>query len=445
MVRCRSKKRKPVELWNKATLKSLFLPGVLLFAASLILLQGRPLPLSAAAVNFYYLAVLISGVLLAIRFRSGRVCSALIILFLAHRAIEFFAAGGGVLRGPGRTAFEAVALLLPLNFMALSFVRERGWTPQALAPRLGLLFVESVFVAVISRPDETAPAFLHPAILSPGLFHWTKVPQIAWLAFAAAIGVLLVRFLRFRKPVESGLLWSLATAFCALQAGGVGSASRAYVATSGLVLIGSLIENFYVLAYHDELTTLPARRAFNESLLRLEHPFAIAVVDIDHFKSFNDTYGHETGDQVLRMVAVRLAHVTGGGQAFRVGGEEFCLLFPGKSAAEATEHLELLRRVIEASTFRTRVTQDRRRIPHGPDRRQPARRATRSRPAPPQDAASQLSVTVSVGVADSTLRNPEVARIVEMADKALYRAKHNGRNRVEVFAPTRSRATRRTA
>ena len=123
----------------------------------------------------------------------------------------------------------------------------------------------------------------------------------------------------------------------------MGPAATAYLATAGLILVSSIIENTYFLAYHDELTSLPARRAFNDALLRLEEPYAVAVVDIDHFKSFNDTYGHDTGDQVLRLVAAKLAGVTGGGRAYRVGGEEFSILFPGKSAKEAMPHLELLR------------------------------------------------------------------------------------------------------
>ena len=128
-----------------------------------------------------------------------------------------------------------------------------------------------------------------------------------------------------------------------------------------------MVENSYVLAYHDELTSLPARRAFNEALLGLQKPYTIGVVDIDHFKKFNDTYGHETGDQVLRMVAAKLARVSGGGQAFRVGGEEFAILFSGESLPEALPHLEILRMEIEASAFRVRGGQERRTVPHGTD------------------------------------------------------------------------------
>ena len=109
-----------------------------------------------------------------------------------------------------------------------------------------------------------------------------------------------------------------------------------------------------MLAYHDELTGIRGRRAFNESLLALDQQYAIAIVDIDHFKKFNDTYGHDIGDQVLCMVAARIAKVAGNGQAFRCGGEEFAVIFRGTSAKDAFEHLESLRKTIETSMFQLR-------------------------------------------------------------------------------------------
>ena len=148
--------------------------------------------------------------------------------------------------------------------------------------------------------------------------------------------------------------------FFSFVSGGVGPIPTAYMATAALILVGSIIENSYFLAYHDELTTLPGRRAYNDALLNLEEPYAVAVVDIDHFKKFNDTYGHETGDQVLRLVATKLAEVTGGGRAYRVGGEEFSILFPGKSVKAVLPHLESLRSTIETSRFQLRREQERR-------------------------------------------------------------------------------------
>jgi diguanylate cyclase (GGDEF)-like protein len=423
-------------LGNNGTLKSLFVPGGILLLAAVVLLSGGFLSISAAAVDFYYYAVFIAGILLAWRFHSSRVLFALIMLLLAHRAIDFFSAGRVVSAGPGRIAFEAVALLLPLNFIGLSLGRESGLSIPAITPRLVWLFVESVFVAVICRPGTTAgPGFLHVAFLGRSLFHWTKIPQPALLAFAAAFVVLLVRFVLHRKLVESGLLWALAAIFLGLQANALDRIAIAYWATAALLLVASIIENSYVLAYHDELTSLPARRAFNEALLRLEAPYSIAAVDIDHFKSVNDTYGHDTGDQVLGMVAARLARVSGGGQAFRVGGEEFSILFPGKLAKEVLPHLDSLRTLVEESRFRVRSTPERRSAPRGAGRRIADKKGTPRRAKPkkfPADVSVDgLSVTISIGVAESGPKTREVEQVIEAADKALYRAKKTGRNRVE--------------
>ncbi len=431
--------------WNKGTtLQSLVVPGGVLLAA-VVLLESRSLPLPSSVVEFSYYAIFGAGVLLAWRFHSSCILFALITLLLAHRAIEFFAGGHGIASGPGHTAFAAIAFLLPLNLMLVAWLHERGLAFSAISSRLALLFLESVFVAVVARPGpKTGLSFLHHAFVDRHLSGWTKIPQLALLAFAVAFVVLLVRCLLYRRPVESGLLWALAATFLALQAGGVGRVPSAYFATAGLILVGAIVETSYLMAYHDELTALPARRAFNEALLRLEDPYAVAILDIDHFKRFNDTYGHATGDQVLRMVAAKLAHVSGGGQAFRVGGEEFALLFPGKSLNEVVAHLELLRTAIEGSAFRVRWNRDRRTVRRGPDRRQttaPRRRMQRTSSAAEKASDHLVSVTVSIGVAEPTAGTRDVDQVIRAADKALYRAKQAGRNRVETAAP-RTRASR---
>jgi GGDEF domain-containing protein len=156
-------------------------------------------------------------------------------------------------------------------------------------------------------------------------------------------------------------------------------------------------------------------------------------VDIDHFKSFNDTYGHETGDHVLRLVAARLARVSGGGKAYRCGGEEFSIIFSGVSSSEAATHLESLRRSIEHSPFKVRAQGERRSAPRGPDRRQRVSRKKTQRLAPAETINYEVTVTVSIGVAESiTHDDGDVKQVIQAADEALYRAKRAGRNRVEV-------------
>ena len=432
-----------VELWSRGALKSLFVPGGIVLLAACLLIAVVLSAASSASIDFYSYAVFGAGILLALRFRSSRVLLALLFLFVSWRALAFYFARSGPVTGPGWVAFEAVSILLPLDLLLIAFSRERGLSLPSIAPKLCLLFVEAVFVAILSRPGETSgPSFLHSGLPERALFGWSALPPLGRLAFGATLLILLARALVCRRPLESGWFWCAVGAFLALSRGRMGSEGEAFFATAGLVLASSIIENSYVLAYHDELTALPGRRAFNDALLELEEPYAIAVVDIDHFKRFNDTYGHETGDEVLRMVASRLAGVAGGGQAFRVGGEEFSILFPRLKMNDAVGHLERLRAQIEVSTFRVRGGLDRRRVPRGPDRRAAASsKGARIRRLAVEERVMDLSVTVSIGVAEPAARTRRVEDVIRAADRALYHAKQTGRNRVET-ASSRSRAPR---
>jgi len=430
---------------NFKTLKSLFVPGGILLLCAIALFGSGIIRLSVPALQIYYYAVFFAGVLLAWRFHSSRILFGLITILLAYRAMEFFSPARPVPNGPGRIAFEAVAVLIPLNFIFIAFVRERGLALTGIASRIALLFFESVFVAVICRPGATtAPAIIHNPIFGRA---GTSMPQLAIAASLVAVGSLLTKSLLYRKPVESGLLWSAAATFLAMNAGGITRNGTAYFATAGLILVSSIIENTYALAYHDELTGLPSRRAFNEALQSLTAPYSIAVVDIDHFKSFNDTYGHDTGDEVLRLVAGKLAAVGGNGRAFRVGGEEFSILFASKPAKDVVPHLESLRATIQTSSFRVRSAPERRAEARGPDRRNAGRPKASSKRAAAKKVADrtfegELSVTVSIGVAEPTEKTRTVEETIQLADKALYRAKHAGRNRVEAYRSGRSRTPR---
>jgi len=424
-------------------MKTLLTPGVCLLMLALLLHTGLLAPSPAFLSSALY-GVGIAGLMLAWRFHSSRIFSALVTLLLAQRAVDYFSAGHVATAGPGAMAIAAVGLLLPLNFVALSLQKEKGFAFSTLAPAALALFVESVTVAVLCRPEVAVASRTvhHPAQAAPLPF------PVQW-AFAAGALILLIRFFLFRKPVESGLLWALAASFLALRFGGIGKIPTAYFAAAAFVLAGAIVETSYLLAYHDELTTLPSRRAFHDALLRLEHPYSIAMFDIDHFKRCNDTYGHDVGDQVLRLVASRLARVSGGGQAYRCGGEEFAILFPGKTTADVLYHLETLRSDIENSTLKLRGP-DRRQEPRGPDRRNltprsRARTGRAIRQLASEPASDLLSVTASMGVATSSGATAAAKDVIKAADEALYRAKEGGRNRIETASTMRRRARTKSA
>jgi diguanylate cyclase (GGDEF)-like protein len=414
----------PGKMW-----KAWLFPGGLLLGLSVAIVNSPVFSLVAPSVGFYYVAVFAAGLLLSWRFNSSRILFSLLVLLLAHRAVEFFSAGQGA--GSGQTATLLVALLVPANFVAFASMRERGLVVAGIGPRFLILVLESALITVLCRPGG------NPSIMrAPG------VPPVAFFSLIAAVGVFIMRFVRSRKLIEPGFVWSLGAVFLWLEFGPLGETGEAYVASAGLILSASLIEISYLLAYHDELTGIRGRRAFNDALLSLDQQYAIGIVDIDHFKKVNDTYGHDTGDQVLCLVAARLSEVKGGGQAFRCGGEEFAVLFRDLSAKEAFEHLEGLRRTIQNSTFRVRGA-DRRSANRMEDseRRKPARK--KASPTAGASQATGLSVTVSIGVAEPSTRDREPEQVIDAADRALYLAKRNGRNRVELATNVPARVAKK--
>jgi diguanylate cyclase (GGDEF)-like protein len=431
--------------WTTTTLKSLLLPGGIVLPALAILVHSGWLPLPLPALTFLYYCALAGGMLLAWRFHSSRIFFALLVLFLAQQATSVFGASYAVPETSGWIALQAAAVLVPVNFVAIALMHERGFVVSGLAPIALFLFVQSVVVAVLcgaAQEPSTLALRTHHAATGVSLSGY------ALCVLAAAGALLLVRTLVTHKPADGALLWSLAAFSLSLHFLGTPRIATAYWAAAGCILAASIVETSYLMAYHDELTALPSRRAFNQALLRLQEPYSIAVADIDHFKRFNDTYGHDTGDQVLQLVAARLARVTGGGQAYRCGGEEFTILFPGKTTAEVIYHLETLRADVEKAEFRLRGD-DRRQIPRGPDRRnEKIRKRTRAaaiRQLAQEQSVASLSVTISIGVATSAGEQSSPDQVLEAADQALYRAKANGRNRVETESSNRKRPRMRAA
>ncbi|MDO6680271.1 MULTISPECIES: GGDEF domain-containing protein [unclassified Shewanella] len=184
------------------------------------------------------------------------------------------------------------------------------------------------------------------------------------------------------------------------------------IAASYLVTV---LFDSYFLAYRDELTGLPSRRALFNLSLALGRKYTVAMVDIDHFKSFNDTYGHDVGDDVLKLVAIKLAKVSGGGKTFRYGGEEFTIVFPSKNIDQVYSHLDDVRQSIEDYDI---VLRDE-------GRKQSSKKNRQKTPV----KKKTVSVTVSIGCAEHQT-DESFEQSMKQADKALYRAKDRGRNQV---------------
>ena len=129
-------------------------PGGLLLGLMAALVNSPVFVQAAPSLGFYYIAVFAAGLFLAWRFHSSRILFSLLTLLLAHRAVEFFS-GGRAASGPGHMAALLAAVLIPLNFIAFAFMRERGLIIAGIAPRAALLFLESVAFAVLCRPENS--------------------------------------------------------------------------------------------------------------------------------------------------------------------------------------------------------------------------------------------------------------------------------------------------
>jgi diguanylate cyclase (GGDEF)-like protein len=390
-----------------------FVPGGFLLAAAALLLHFAPLPQAVRPFfPFYPYLVLGAGLFLGWRFNRSRLIFALLVLALAERALALSPSGEA-----GRLAEAAVALLLPLNLVLLSTLTERGLFTVLGLGRLGLVLAQplAVFWLERTRAAEVLDLLTRPLIDLPRL-EGLPLSQPALASFVLSLLFLSVRFLRRQGALDGGFLWALATVLPPLALSLAEPMRTLYFATAGLILVAAVIEDSYAMAFRDELTGLPARRALNETLQKVGRRYTVAMVDIDHFKKFNDRHGHDVGDQVLRMVASRLAKVNGGGQAFRYGGEEFTVLFPGKGVKEALPHLEELRESVAGAGFTLR------------HRRRPARKPKGKQAG--QKGSQKLSVTVSIGAAERQGERNRPALVIKSADQALYRAKKAGRNRV---------------
>ena len=396
----------------------LFAPGGLIVLAA-CLFASRPVLIPHAVVPLLSgmpTVVLVAALLLAWFFQRSRMTFAILLIGIGCMALWYLPERAADRETISHLIRPVLGVLLPLNLAALLIVKERGvFTPKGLWWLGGILF-QAIAVFLAAHSDSVAMDVLAVPLFDKRLIAWTALPPIVVFVFGVVLVFMLVRFSITRQSVEHGFFWTLVALFLALHVHPL-QASRLYFIAAGVILGVSLLQTSYTMAYRDELTGLAGRRAFNDTLLRLGAEYVIAMIDIDHFKRFNDTYGHEVGDQVLRMVASHISLVSGGGRAFRYGGEEFAVVFPGKGLAAAAPHLDAVRATIEGARFTLR---GRSRPRKKPAAHKPARLPTRG-----------VSVTVSMGAAEPLDRRMDPLQVVVAADRALYRAKKAGRNRLK--------------
>jgi diguanylate cyclase (GGDEF)-like protein len=397
-------------------LAGLLAPGGVLVLATWAVQREEVVRLAAAPYAAYFcFGTLVAAVLLSWYSDQSRLlCSAsavvLTVLALARLGVD------------SNIAQIAAVILLPLNLSLLAILKERG-----------VMTLDGLLKVVIVAFQAAGVYWIGQNNASYGMDVGVQLRWITQFSFAIGVVTLVTLVFRRRTKVEQGLLWALVAMFLGtnqLEPWALDQTSETlffYSGTAGLVLVFAVLEHGYDIAYRDELTGLPGRRAFNSVMEQLGGTYAIAMCDVDHFKRFNDTYGHDVGDQVLRMVASKLSQVGGGGRAFRYGGEEFLVVFRGRSAREAEPFAESLRRSIADAGF----------VLRSPDR--PARKPRASSETKQTDAA-KVDISISVGIAERSKRHSTPELVLDAADAALYRAKEAGRNCVALEESTRSAA-----
>lgn len=396
-------------------LSDFVVPAAILATAGLCLPRLTNLPSPWGELLPYLPTLTITvGLLLSFHFRRGRVFSVLLIL-----AAVYWAEQTWMLEGTPDTsahlAFRLLALIFPINITLFCFMRERGVLTTAGRMRLAFLILQGGVIAWLVRYHGSAVVkflagdFDHfPLLASSAILH--PAPLLLALSFIIAV----IRIILRQTPVDSALLATMLAVAAVSNWPETANLPVLFITAAALTLTLGVLQDSHNMAFRDDLTGLPSRRALNEQLMDLGRRYVIAMLDVDHFKSFNDTYGHDVGDQVLKMVAAKINGVKGGGKPFRYGGEEFTVIFSRRRLAEAIPLLEDVRKAIAAYQLMLRDNA----------RPQKTRKGKKKRGS---GDGETVSVTISIGVAESG-EHSTPAEVLRDADQALYRAKRKGRN-----------------
>jgi len=308
---------------------------------------------------------------------------------------------------------QSIVWCVAIGFLVVACLPERGGISWSAI----LMMCPVVCVATFPLWPPSWREVLYSIIAPESGLEEMGVWGMTWPVMAAYAAVILaqgIRLTRTLAPVDSGLMGALAAWLTVFYT--AGDAARAFELCLSALIFLTALETIHALAFRDQLTGLPSRRALDRATARLGGRYTLAMVDVDFFKKFNDKYGHDAGDEALRMVAGHLRNVRGGGRAYRYGGEEFAVVFPGVELGAAAEHLESLRQTIAESRFTLRA-------PERPRRKPPARKRKST-------GRGKIKLTVSIGAAQRAPDLTSVGDVMKAADKSLYKAKKSGRNRL---------------
>ncbi|GMR16447.1 MAG: GGDEF domain-containing protein [Gammaproteobacteria bacterium] len=397
------------------------LPTIILSCSYYFIPQlSKPLP-NVIHVILPYLPfiVFITGMGLSWIFHHSREFNLFLLFTIIYIALDNYIWSDD-LKVDYQLSYLLLTSLIPINYLLNFLLKERGILNQYGIRRFVILAIQLYCIAwLLEHPYPPLKEFLTFTFFKHSIFKLTAISQPLLVAIVITGVIILFRLLQTSSTLVSGILSSLIAITTAIHFYQQPQLAILFILLAGLLLIISITINAYSLAYLDELTNLPSRRALTQSISTLGKKYCVAMVDVDHFKKFNDKYGHDIGDQVLKKLASQLRQVRGG-KAFRYGGEEFTVLFPNKNLHEARLFCNELCKNVANSPFMLR------------NKKRPKTKNKDQVVNIKQHEAKPLTITISIGLAERSQDHATAEEVIKQADKALYKAKNNGRNQVAV-------------
>ena len=397
------------------------LPAIILLVSYFFIPQlSKPLSgITASVFPFLPFIVFITGMILSWIFHHSREFNLFLLLSIIYIALDNYI-WDSELKVDRQVAYLLLVALIPVNYLYNFISRERGILNQYGIRRFVILTLQLYGITwLLEHPYPQVKEVITYSQFNYGVFKLSQISQPIWLALFLTGTLLLVRLIQTSSILVAGIFSSFIAITTAVHFSQQPQLATIFILIAGLLMLISITINAYSLAYLDELTNLPSRRALSQMISTLGKTYSIAMVDVDHFKKFNDKYGHDIGDQVLKKLASQLRLVRGG-KAFRYGGEEFTVLFPNKSLQEARLFCDELCKNVENSPFMLR------------NKKRPKAKKENGKTWRQQKQAQPLKITISIGLAE---RSPDLVKaedVIKQADKALYKAKNNGRNQVAI-------------
>jgi len=369
------------------------------------------------ASNLPYILLSVA-VLLCHTFRQGRMAMVSVTMLVAYLVIQVR------LQTPLSTEttlleLSLLAALVPVTCLLVYAFPDTGVNSKSMFLYVLILVLFMIWAKLIVSHFHAGGFESWSEGLLFTVRDFSKLPFVLVLYSLCLVGSTAILVLVYNRSIDVVVYSAILLASSTFIFFDVQYISSTMFSLSGTLIIIYVMSASHDMAFNDQLTNIPGRHALEVDMKHLGRKYSLAMVDIDHFKKFNDTYGHDIGDDVLKLVAGILKETTGGARAYRYGGEEFTIIFKGKHTEQVEEHLQTLVSEVHNYDMTIRNAKER------PDNHD---EGIKKRGKNGQ-SAEVVNVSVSIGLADSiTTKHPE--EVLKLADQALYKAKKTGRNKL---------------